>query len=219
MTNRTPRYDSDGDGTIETTNTDHTAADHESGGSLALTLGNLASMDAVEVLIDTAANRPAAGTADRLFFETDNGRVMYDTGSTWTILGTTNTDDTDHRAANHEAGGSLEITHNNLTLGSSDHHTRPAAGTGLVETSGNFDLNAAASGTATLTSGLTSIDTGVGTASTATFMVALGPATSDAEVAADVRADSGSGTYQVDIQETDTSVGNPDVAYDVIRVR
>lgn len=76
-----------------------------------------------------------------------------------------------------------------------------------------------ASGAVALSSGVVSIDTGVASSETATFYVALGPDTQDAEVAADIRDDSGSSTYQVDIQETDTSVGNPTVNYDVERVR
>jgi hypothetical protein len=75
------------------------------------------------------------------------------------------------------------------------------------------------SGSVTLSSGSASIDTGVASSTTATFFVAIGPTTADAEVAADIRDDSGTSTYQVDIQETDTSVGNPTVEYDVIRVR
>lgn len=77
-----------------------------------------------------------------------------------------------------------------------------------------------ASGTVALSNGQATIDTGISTgATTATFMIAAAPATDDADVAADVRADSGSGNYEVNIQETDTGVGNPDVNYDIIRVR
>jgi len=115
---------------------------------------------------------------------------------------------------------------------SNDHHTRytdeearDAAGgmatDGLVHDDANDDLglNVVASGSVTLSSGAATIDTGVATSTTATFQVALGPATDDADVAADIRADSGSGTYAVDIEETDTAVGNPSVEYDIIRVR
>ena len=38
------------------------------------------------VLIDTEANRPAAGTTDRFFYATDTSRWFYDTGSTWDQL-------------------------------------------------------------------------------------------------------------------------------------
>lgn len=44
---------------------------------------------------------------------------------------------TDHAATDHEAGGSLEVTHNNLAITSSDHHTRPVAGTLLSEDANN----------------------------------------------------------------------------------
>jgi uncharacterized protein YaiE (UPF0345 family) len=80
-------------------------------------------------------------------------------------------------------------------------------------------VDVVASGTVTLSSGQATIDTGIATTTTATFMPAAAPATNDADVAADVRADSGSGNYEIDIQETDTDVGNPDVYYDIIRVR
>jgi len=92
--------------------------------------------------------------------------------------------------------------------------------------SNQFDLSGSsiaqavvASGSATLSSGSTTIDTGVATSTTATFAVALGPGTDDADLGADVRADSSSGNYEVDIREVETSVGNPSVAYDVVRVR
>jgi len=75
------------------------------------------------------------------------------------------------------------------------------------------------SGSVTLSSGTATVNTTVATSETATFYVGLGPATDDAEVAASIRADSGSGNYEVDIQETDTSVGNPSVEYDIVRVR
>lgn len=75
------------------------------------------------------------------------------------------------------------------------------------------------SGSVTLSSGVATVDTGVPTSETATFGVFLGPATGDADVAADVRSDSGTQTYVIDIQETDTSVGNPSVEYDVERRR
>jgi len=79
--------------------------------------------------------------------------------------------------------------------------------------------NVVASGSATLSSGSAAINTGISTSQTATFQLALGPATNDAHVAGDIRADSGTSTYVVDIEETDTSVGNPSVDYDIIRVR
>jgi len=98
------------------------------------------------------------------------------------------------------------------------------SGNGISLSYGSSDkptiaVNVVASGTVTLSSGQATIDTGIATTTTATFMPAAAPATDDADVAADVRADSGSGNYEIDIQETDTSVGNPDVYYDIIRVR
>jgi len=87
-------------------------------------------------------------------------------------------------------------------------HTRPD---GLV--------SSAMSGSVTLSSGSATVDTGIPTSEVATFGLFLGPSTSDADVAGDIRADSGTGTYVIDIEETDTSVGNPTVAFDVLRVR
>jgi X-X-X-Leu-X-X-Gly heptad repeat protein len=87
------------------------------------------------------------------------------------------------------------------------------------DTAGTATLGeSVASGSVTLASGTATIDTGVGVGATATFYVALGPDTDDADVAADIRAASG-GNYEVDIQETDTAVENPTINYDVVRVR
>lgn len=74
------------------------------------------------------------------------------------------------------------------------------------------------SGSVTLSSGSATVDTGISASTTATFMVAIGPDTDDSQVAADIQAASG-GNYEVQIEETDTSVGNPTVRYDIIRVR
>lgn len=93
-------------------------------------------------------------------------------------------------------------------------------GDGLSYDDGNAEvgLNVVASGVTTLSNGEATIDTGVTTAVTATFQPALGPASNDVDVAAEVRSASG-GNYEVDIVETDTNVGNPTVEYDIIRVR
>jgi len=40
-----------------------------------------------KVIIDTSANRPAAGVAGRLFFETDTHMIYYDDGTSWVKLG------------------------------------------------------------------------------------------------------------------------------------
>lgn len=73
------------------------------------------------------------------------------------------------------------------------------------------------SGSTTLSSGSATVDTGVSNATSWTFSLALGPDTADADVAGDIRADSGVGNYVIDIEETDTSVGNPTVRYAVRR--
>lgn len=114
------------------------------------------------------------------------------------------TDDHHTRYADEEA---QDAVGNNVTNGLSYDDAAPS-----------FGMDVVATGSVTLSSGSASIDTGVGSATTATFMVALGPSTDDADVAADIKAVSG-GNYQVDVEETDTSVGNPTVEFDVVRVR
>lgn len=89
----------------------------------------------------------------------------------------------------------------------------------IADDSGNTVLaNRVASGSVTLSSGAATVDTGVGVGTTATFYVALGPDTDDAEVAATIKAPSG-GNYTVHIDELNTSVGNPSIRYDIVRVR
>lgn len=122
--------------------------------------------------------------------------------------------------------GSRAATRTYADSAYTDENARDAAGAmatnGLSYDDANDTLgqNVVASGQVTLSSGAATIDTGVATTTTATFQVALGPATADADVGAEIRADSTSGTYQVDIVESpDTAVGNPSVEYDIIRIR
>lgn len=62
--------------------------------------------------------------------------------ASWNLNPDLDIGNTTHAATDHEAGGALEVTHNNLALSSSDHHTRPAAGTLLSEDAGNnFNVN------------------------------------------------------------------------------
>lgn len=89
----------------------------------------------------------------------------------------------------------------------------------LADRADVYSQNVVATGSVTLSSGAATVDTGVPTTETATLMVAIGPATDDADISGDVRSDSTSGNYEVDLQETDTAVGNPTVEYDIIRVR
>ena len=84
--------------------------------------------------------------------------------------------------------------------------------------SGAVAFDVVATGNTTLSSGAATVDTGVSSGTTATFQVALGPTTDDAEIAASIVAASG-GNYTVHLDELNTSVGNPTVEYDVIRVR
>lgn len=79
-------------------------------------------------------------------------------------------------------------------------------------------ISVVASGSVTLSSGSATVDTGISSGTTATFFPALGTISDDAEVAADISSPSGS-NHIVELEETDTSVGNPSVEYDIIRVR
>jgi hypothetical protein len=58
-------------------------------GAHALAIRRMLDFDPHEVTIDTRANRPAAGTADRVYVETDaDGRILRDDGGAWDVLGT-----------------------------------------------------------------------------------------------------------------------------------
>jgi hypothetical protein len=127
----------------------------------------------------------------------------------------------------------IDLPHGDLSgVSAADHHARytdeeaqdAVGGTytdGLAydDASNESGLDVIASGSVTLSSGAATIDTGVATTTTATFSVFLGPATDDANLAAEVRSDSGSNNYEINLVETDTSVGNPLVEYDVVRLR
>jgi hypothetical protein len=51
------------------------------------TLDDLTDSEITEFISNTSGNRPAAGTVDRIFYETDTGRVLYDNGSSWIEVG------------------------------------------------------------------------------------------------------------------------------------
>jgi hypothetical protein len=93
-------------------------------------------------------------------------------------------------------------------VGTSDAHHAKYTITDDVEVTGSVALS----------SGSATVDIGVASTTTATFMTALGPATDDAEITASIQANSG-GNYTLHLDEINTSVGNPTVEYDVIRVR
>lgn len=145
----------------------------------------------------------------------------------------TNTVTVDTESGNGIDGGtSIDIDHDNaiteLWWDGNEYRTdwfTVTVDAGLVKTpevqdgSGNTVLGQrVASGATVLSSGSATIDTGVSESTTATFYVALGPDTDDAVVAAEIRAASG-GNYEVDIEETETDVGNPTIRYDIVRVR
>lgn len=63
------------------------AGEHEAGGVDELTIANLLNFDPTEVIVDTRTNQPAAGTADRVMFVTDDQVLEYDNGTSWVELG------------------------------------------------------------------------------------------------------------------------------------
>jgi hypothetical protein len=80
-------------------------------------------------------------------------------------------------------------------------------------------IDVAASGSVSLSSGTATVDTGL-SATDATFYLALGidDPGADADVAGKLLFDSSAGTYQVVIEEVNSSQ-NPTVNYDILRVR
>jgi hypothetical protein len=77
-----------------------------------------------------------------------------------------------------------------------------------------------ASGQVQLSSGTAVVDTGL-SATDATFQLAIGidDPDADAKVSGRLFWDDSAGTYKIEIVESDTSVGNPTVNYDIVRVR
>ena len=165
---------------------------------------------------DAVAAALAGGTNVTVTYDDSTGTITVD-GFSGDHAALSNITSNDHHSKTSSASELTDVSADSVA---DAHHTEPTAGTGLTDEGSNqFGMDVIASGSETLSSGAATVDTGVSTGTTATFMVAFGPSTSDADVAADIRADSASGTYQVDIQETDTSVGNPTVKYDIVRVR
>jgi len=161
-------------------------------------------LDRQVTLEDTFANRPSATSSNvKLFLATDRNIVYYNDGSSWTAV--------------YGVGTSSNPVPNTSYFNKIDTDSLNAA-TELQVGGSTAISGVVASGQATLSSGSATVDTGVSESTTATFMVAFGPVTDDAQVAADIQAASG-GNYEVQIEETDTSVGNPTVEYDILRVR
>ena len=76
-----------------------------------------------ELRRDTSANRPTAGTAGRIFFETDTKRVLFDDGSAWLQLGVAKWDNLEGKpsqfppephASSHRVGGADQLFDQNL---------------------------------------------------------------------------------------------------------
>jgi hypothetical protein len=148
------------------------------------------------------------------------------------------TDDPATHASTHEDGGADEITVTGLSGDLADaqepktHASTHAAGgtdslageqvdVGQLDVDGSVVASTvAASGQVTLSSGEATVDTGI-SATDATFSVALGvdDPGSDVDVAARLFFDTSAGTYKINFVESSTSVGNPTVNYDVVRVR
>jgi hypothetical protein len=59
----------------------------EENGAMELVIGKLLNFDPKRVIVDTRANQPAAGTADRVMFVTDDQVLEYDDGAAWNELG------------------------------------------------------------------------------------------------------------------------------------
>jgi hypothetical protein len=127
------------------------------------------------------------------------------------------------------------LPHGDLaSIGAADHHARytdeeaqdavgQTATDGLAYDDANNEtgLDVVASGSVSLSAGgSATVDTGVSASTTATFSIYLGPTdgSQDADVAAEIRNDSGTGTYVIEIEETDTSAG-PTVEFDAVRLR
>lgn len=93
---------------------------------------------------------------------------------------------------------------------------------GLAYDDANNEIKMASalSGQVQLSSGTAVVDTGI-SAADATFQLALGvdDPNADCKLTGRLFWDDAAGTYQIEIVEDGTSVGNPTVNYDVVRVR
>jgi len=148
------------------------------------------------------------------------------------------TDDPATHATTHEDGGADEITVTGLSgdladpqdpkshasthaVGGADSLAGEQVDVGQLDVGGSVVAQSVAlSGQVTLSSGSATVDTGI-SAVDATFHVALGvdDPGSDVDVAARLFFDTSAGTYKINFVESSTSVGNPTVNFDVVRVR
>lgn len=211
-----------GDGTASLGFDDSVAFDHEAVSS-ATTIGNVTVVEYDSSVSGFTITIPASleesGVVLRFVDAGDSaGSNNVDVTSTnWNIdgSGTTTIDASSTVFELHADGAEWKsaIFTDSVVAGTSVQTPRVDDG------SGNTVLaNRVASGSVTLSSGTATVDTGVSESTTATFFVALGPDTDDAEVAASIDANSG-GNYEVHIDETQTNVGNPTIRYDIVRVR
>lgn len=166
---------------------------------------NFTNLDAdVTIRTEEAADPPANYTPhqDAVYIGTDTGNVYLGDGSAWTLTWVLRSDTTFDEQAQDAIG-------QNLTNGLTYDDTTPTVG-----------LDVVVNGQVTLSGGTAAVDTNV-TATDATFMLALGidDPNADAKVSGRLFWDDSDGSYWIEIVEDGTSVGNPTVNYDVIRVR
>jgi hypothetical protein len=187
------------------------ASQHEDNGADELDVTGLAGDLADPQDPKTHSSTHTDGSADEI--QVDD--LAGDNGSAGQVL------QTDGSSLSFQSSGST-TDHASLTNVQPDqHHTDPTAGEGIVDESTNqFGLDVIDSGQVTLSSGTATVDTNI-SATDATFMLALGvdDPGSDVAVAGELFFDTSDGTYEIRVDETDTSVGNPTVNYDIVRVR
>lgn len=111
----------------------------------------------------------------------------------------------------------VTLPHDDLTsIGPSDHHQEPSAGTGITDEGTNqFGLNVVASGDATLSAESAVIDTGHPINDTNTYQVGLNP-DDGADIAASL--EEGGTNYQLHLEENTTSVGNPGCKWSLVEL-
>jgi len=161
-----------------------------------------ATVDATGIESGAIADRPSSGDYDdQLYYATDQ-RILWGwdaDASDWTARGGLGSDSQAIPGTTHLESLDTDA----LSVGSD-----------------SALISVAASGQSTLSSGSATVDTELSDTD-ATFYLALGidDPDADAKVAGRMFWDDSAGTYKVEIVEDGTSVGNPTVNYDVLRVR
>jgi hypothetical protein len=101
-------------------------------------LTDVTGVDSIDA--NSGSNRPAAGTAGRVFIDTSGNSIQFDTGSAWVDIGT--------NPSNIGAGdlGFNTATQSELDTHISEtdaHHSPPTAGDGLQDQSNTFNIEPA----------------------------------------------------------------------------